>query len=166
MQSQLDQFNALKENEETKTPDQSFSASYTVTPEANYNEDVTVTFSDDLDITSKEEQLEKFKQREKEEKEALEEYSRKAREEDINNEVEKHLQDVKQELEKSVPTSDGFNPDEVEYDLQTESTVKKETPKGWMWTPDDDPESPMPTIIEDVKINDLSDEEVKKKTDE
>ena len=27
---------------ETKTPDQSFSASYTVTPEANYNEDVTV----------------------------------------------------------------------------------------------------------------------------
>jgi hypothetical protein len=167
MQSQLDQFNALKENEETKTPDQSFSASYTVTPEANYNEDVTVTFSDDLDITSKEEQLEKFKQREKEEKEALEEYSRKAREEDINNEVEKHLQDVKQELEKSVPTSDGFDPDEVEYDLQTESTVKKETPKGWMWTPDDDPESPMPTIIEDVKINDLSDEEVKKKkTDE
>ena len=189
MQSQLNQFNALKEKEEQETPDQSFSASYTFTPEqteentsftftpeANYDENLTVSFSDDLNIETKEEQLEKFKQREKEEKEALEEYSRKAREEDINNEVEKHLQDVKEELEKSVPdnTVDGFDPAEVEgfeefnkkYEEPKEETKEKPKPKGWMWTPDDDPESPMPTIIEDVKINDLSDEEVKKKTDE
>ncbi len=166
MQSQLNQFNTLKEKEEQETPDQSFSASYTFTPESDYNENLTVSFNDDLNIETKEEQLEKFKQREKEEKEALEEYSRKAREEDINNEVEKHLQDVKEELEKSVPdnTVDGFDPDEVKFDM--EEPKEKPKPKGWMWTPDDDPESPMPTIIEDVKINDLSDEEVKKKTDE
>ncbi len=181
MQSQLDQFNALKEKEDKETKDQSFSASYTFTPEqtteensftpeANYNEDLTVTFSDDLNIESKEEQLERFKQREKEEKEALEEYSRKAREEDMNDEVEKHLQEVKEELEKSVPdnTIDGFDPAEVEgyEEFNKKYEEPKEKPKGWMWTPDDNPESTAPTIIEDVKITDLSDEEVKKKTDE
>jgi hypothetical protein len=62
-----------------------------------------------------EDQIEKFKQREKEEQEALEEYSRKAREED----------------EESVSITE----DEV-----------------------------TPTIIEDVKITDLSDDDAKKKT--
>jgi len=86
---------------------------------------------------NKEEQLERFKQREEEEKQALEEYSRKAREED------------------------GFDPDEVEgYEEFNKNYENKEDDESVSIAEDE----VTPTIIEDVKITDLSDEDVKKKT--
>lgn len=85
----------------------------------------------------KEKQLEEFKKREQQEKEALEEYSRKAREED------------------------GFDPAEVEgYEEFNKNYENKKEDEEVSITEDE----VTPTIIEDVKITDLSDDDAKKKT--
>ena len=164
MKEDLSRFNKQKEQEDTSQEEQSISASYELgevnadyieKPVEEYLDEVTADEDDDKEkeyglvkdkatgekkywadkdkdgfdpaevegyeeFNSKydkpsEDQIEKFKQREKEEQEALEEYSRKAREED----------------EESVSITE----DEV-----------------------------TPTIIEDVKITDLSDDDAKKKT--
>ena len=164
MKEDLSRFNKQKEQEDTSQEEQSISASYELgevnadyieKPVEEYLDEVTADEDDDKEkeyglvkdeatgekkywadkdkdgcdpaevegyeeFNSKydkpsEDQIEKFKQREKEEQEALEEYARKAREED----------------EESVSITE----DEV-----------------------------TPTIIEDVKITDLSDDDAKKKT--
>ena len=164
MKEDLSRFNKQKEQEDTSQEEQSISASYELgevnadyieKPVEEYLDEVTADEDNDTEkeyglvkdeatgekkywadkdkdgfdpaevegyeeFNSKydkpsEDQIEKFKQREKEEQEALEEYSRKAREED----------------EESVSITE----DEV-----------------------------TPTIIEDVKITDLSDDDAKKKT--
>ena len=95
------------------------------------------TIQRELEEKRKEMERIKFQQREQKEKEALEEYSRKAR------------------------LEDGFDPAEVEgYEEFNKKYENKKEDEAVSITED----QVTPTIIEDVKITDLSDDDAKKKT--
>jgi hypothetical protein len=138
MQDQLERFNHLKDQEDEDKVDEDKRAEKIEKNKGYDIGDIKVTY-DDLNFD--ESQIEKFKQREKDEQKALEEYAEKAR------------QEIIEEVYPNPDTKDGFDPAEVEgYEEFNEkpSTVK---------------ESKLPeTKVEEVEVKDLSDEDVKKKT--
>ena len=125
MQSQLNEFNKLKEQQDTQKTKENPGIDF---PSASYQLD--------MDYSITEEQKEDFKKREEAEKKKLEEIAQKAREEII---------------EEVYPMPDVST--DVESRKEPEVTI------------DDMHETDPPkTIVEEVEVKDLSDEDLKKKT--
>jgi len=125
MQSQLNEFNKLKEQQDTQKTKENPGIDL---PSASYQLD--------MDYSITEEQKEDFKKREEAEKKKLEEIAQKAREEII---------------EEVYPMPDVST--DVESRKEPEVTI------------DDMHETDPPkTIVEEVEVKDLSDEDLKKKT--
>jgi hypothetical protein len=134
MQSQLDEFNKLKEQQDTQKAQEDVRAEKI---QANPRIDLpSVSDQLDMDYSITEEQKEDFKKREEAEKKKLEEIAQQAREEII---------------EEVYPMPDVST--DVESRKEPEVTI------------DDMHETDPPkTIVEEVEVKDLSDEDLKKKT--
>lgn len=134
MQSQLDEFNKLKEQQDTQKAQEDVRAEKI---QANLGIDLpSASYQLDMDYSITEEQKEDFKKREEAEKKKLEEIAQKAREEII---------------EEVYPMPDVST--DVESRKEPEVTI------------DDMHETDPPkTIVEEVEVKDLSDEDLKKKT--
>lgn len=149
MKDQLDRFNKYKETEDEQ-PDsnpivdgfdpaevegyEEFNKKY---DESSPIDDIKDFESGNSHIRDLQKQIDVFKQREIDEKKALEDYAKKAREEDNDWQ------------------------DEVVHDMELEKDLKEVEEK----VKEDQPILDDPTKVEDIQVNDLSDDEVKKKTE-
>jgi len=149
MKDQLDRFNKYKETEDEQ-PDsnpivdgfdpaevegyEEFNKKY---DESSPIDDIKDFESGNSHIRDLQKQIDVFKQREIDEKKALEDYAKKAREEDNDWQ------------------------EEVVHDMELEKDLKEVEEK----VKEDQPILDDPTKVEDIQVNDLSDDEVKKKTE-
>jgi len=108
MQEQLERFNILKEQEDAGSLKQD------VNEDSKYNQDISVSYDIGEVQDSQKAQEERFKLREEQEKQALEEYSRKARLEDSLDDI--YATQIKDDLTES--------DDNTEQDDSTESKKK------------------------------------------
>jgi hypothetical protein len=130
MQDQLDRFNKYKEADELDEHQEQARAdkiSKNVPPEIDDKSTETDT-TEDIDpdvrtfesgnshIRNLEKQIDSFKQREIEEQKALEEYSRKAREEDNEEELQTDLKDVEEKIKEDQPILEDENTEDDSED--------------------------------------------------
>ena len=130
MQDQLDRFNKYKEADELDEQQEQARAdkiSKNVPPEIddkstetdtteNIDPDVRTFESGNSHIRNLEKQIDSFKQREIEERKALEEYSRKAREEDNEEELQTDLKDVEEKIKEDQPILEDENTEDDSED--------------------------------------------------
>ena len=139
MKDQLDRFNKYKETEEVQ-PENLDDIDIGSPPDDEFGrvgDDLKEFESGNSHIRDLQKQIDVFKQREIDEQKALEDYANKAKAED------KDWQD------------------EVTYDMELEKDLKEVEEK----VKEDQPILDDPTKVEDIEVTDLSDNEVKKKTE-
>jgi len=150
MQDQLQRFNQLKDQEDDGKVEEDKRADKIQKNEGYDIGDIKVTYDD---LKFDESQIEKFKQRELEEKKALEQYAEKAR------------QEIIEEVYPNPDEKEGFDEDEVKYDM--DPVVNPEWSETLPEKVETVKEPKLPeTKVEEVEVKDLSDEDVKKKTQE